>query len=768
MYIFFEKYPYDATAKAVRDGLVGCERQWQNIDKKIAVDYVGYYFEPTVKDCVFILPKVLLKDVDKETYLVVNKDYLVCPEDIITPEGQRQKLADHEEFRHFLYNFAIWIYRTLSVYRDKHPNSQAIYSYSLPQAGSGRKQKINTYLDVILSLIRFDIENQNFFLYTVKNQHSGLNKINWTRTISKSQAILHEDNPIYLQPVNKKRQINFAEELFVIFFSILAYCNEEYGFHAPICLHYPLLSKQQIERYRETGLGANRLRQIRYKYFSDKALELWDLCYTFFNLSHELYANTNNKEFLLASKYHIIFESMIDTLVGEPHDNIPSGLQDQDDGKMVDHMYTDLALSSSEEDIRRDVYYIGDSKYYSIGHPLTTESVAKQYTYARNVIQWNIDFWNFDDNRKAKEKGDKRFKSVRLRMGTDEPNSVEGYDIIPNFFISAFVDENHRYDDRQENFRIHNSKTTYSADGETELGGVHISTQFPNRLFDRDTLILSHYDVNFLYVMMLYARDRSFEQDAWKMKIRRHFRQQVQKVLEERYCFYAMKPKNIADGVQYIQSHFKDVIGKLYQPQEYVRQHLYILALEKEQGITPKADGVSLLHSLAEQFEIKPCLATNKQGEKVVKMDAIPNEIRNYQPLEISNNDRLLFVTAEGSRFDAMVNKIEDTGKIGIALQINGATLQLVEGFTKAHYLVVHNKSDKQRIFMFDSQGPILIPQSGQETMAVTKMNADLYLVYNVRTGIQVHLGKLDLSIITQNPAESYNPQLHRLSEVQK
>lgn len=88
---------------------------------------------------------------------------------------------------------------------------------------------------------------------------------------------------------------------------------------------------------------------------------------------------------------------MIDDLIGTPHKDIPKGLADQKDGKRVDHLYTDLALTSNDAQASREVYYIGDSKYYKNGHPLTSESIYKQYTYARNVIQWNINLFLSDD-----------------------------------------------------------------------------------------------------------------------------------------------------------------------------------------------------------------------------------------------------------------------------------------------------------------------------------------------------------------------------------
>ena len=71
-------------------------------------------------------------------------------------------------------------------------------------------------------------------------------------------------------------------------------------------------------------------------------------------------------------------------------------------------MYTDLALTSAEAQTNREVYYIGDSKYYKSGHPLTSESIYKQYTYARNVIQWNVNLFASDDSQFDEDEKKKR------------------------------------------------------------------------------------------------------------------------------------------------------------------------------------------------------------------------------------------------------------------------------------------------------------------------------------------------------------------------
>ena len=601
MYIIFEEHQY--AAEDVKVALHGIS-ELQDINKNVSVSYVGYFYEPAIPDCVFILPKVLLNDKDQ---LVVGPNQTIDPKEIITPEGQQKYLT--QEYRKFLYEFAVWIYRTIAVYHQHKPDSQAIYYRRLPRSGKGMRHQANTYLDIILSLIQFNQENQDFFLYTVKNIHSGHNKINWTRTLSHSETFLQNGTPIYLNPVNRKRQINFDEELFVIFFSILGYVNREYGFRAPINMQYELLTPSQFEAYRK-GYGKTRLKEIRYKYFSDKVILLWELCYAFFDNTYQLAVNTDNKEYLLAKKYNIIFEAIIDELIGTSHDKIPSGLADQDDGKQVDHMYTDLALTSNKN---REVYYIGDSKYYKMSTPLGKPSVSKQYTYARNVIQWNIDLWkNDEEGKRLRDETEKRFREVRLRP--DPPN--EGYDIIPNFFLSAFVDDQPIYDrgtDAEGNdLNVKPRKEINPKTGQWEEK-TYISTQFNNRLFDRDTLLLMYYDINFLFVIRMYARDKESEKVQWKSHVRTIFREKIQKVLATKFQFYAFAPKASTYAKDYLDKNLKSVIGKVFSP--FDNQEVFVLALGNNEQ--ERETNEALLTELREHFYV-----TNK-GDFTLGQDPI-------------------------------------------------------------------------------------------------------------------------------------------------
>lgn len=590
MRILIEEYQYDVAK--VKDVLHGID-PLENVEGRASIHYVGYYYNTLLKDCVFILPKVLLKDVGNKE-LVFGK---YTPEEITNLEKNNPLTPEEKSF---IYKFAVWIYRAIVVYKtNRQNNTDIIYHTHIAQIGKGNRRLSNTYLDILLQLLQFNKDNKSFFLYVIKNLHSGFNKINWTRTISHSQAIIQNNEVVYLNPVNKKRQINFDEELLVIFFSILNYISHTYGFPKDINCNFSLITGKKFEMYLK-GYGRTRLRQIKYKYFSDKALELWNLCYAFFDESRQVFITTEKKEYLLVKNFYIVFEAIIDELVGD--NPLPDNMdKKQEDGKIVDHLFTAKSLIENE---KNPTYYIGDSKYYKLGHELSDESIYKQYTYARNVIQWNLDIFN---SGKEPESG------VRLR-----DDITEGYNIIPNFFISAKMDEDLDYGND-------------GIDKTNRKNNKHRKVHFKNRLFDRDTLLLFHYDVNFLFVLSLYARDNSIQKAAWKEKIRKIFRIEIQNWLQQDYDFYAMKSRgNTLAGEEFIKDHFKDLQGKIYRP--FDDESIYALALEKEDNTdTQKSDTFVLLQDFFEITKIEKLGEDPK--EKLDQMVSAYQTAHPYAPI---------------------------------------------------------------------------------------------------------------------------------------
>lgn len=712
MRLLIEEYQYNISD--VKESLSGLDAL-ENIDHLVSMNYVGYFYNPTIGDCVFILPKVLM-----------NQENLVFghlkPEEILDFDNA---VGVSSVERNFIYEFAVWIYRAITVFNKSKSDNDIVYHRQVTQMGGNRRHQSQTFLDVLLSLVRFNRENQDFFMFTMKNLRSGLNKINWTRTIAHSAAIVQDGSPVYISPVNKKRQINFDEELLVIFFSTLNYISETYGFPVSITLGFELIRGKRFEQLLY-GQGKVRLRQIKYKYFSDKALQIWDLCYAFFDKAYQIRINADQKEYLLVKNFNIVFEAIIDELIGDR--NIPVGLKEQYDGKRVDHMYSWQGLIENDE---KPIYYIGDSKYYKLGNDVGKESVYKQYTYARNVIQWNLDLF-MDGKQKSSD--------VKLR-----DDVTEGYNVIPNFFISAKMDSGLSYADRVD---------------ETERRHPYfVSRQFENRLFDRDTLLVFHYDVNFLYVVSLYARDNAGQKVAWRNKVRDIFREKIQEILGKQYQFYAMRQHPGVDGVGYIREHFKQLLGKVYTPFE--DKGIYSLALEDPSAVPEDRrcdvarENAAVLESLRKSFYVEACELGRNPEEVLPPSDgAVPMVVT-------SGKDGVLMVMMEN--FGAKASRFLSDGRIAVGLKYSRESMEIAEHIGEIGYVMFHNRRrDGQHLFAVKSCSGVIGQEAIDDSVYRNVGTCEIYLVVEFDGEQEVDSSELDCARVECTPKTRYDAQFAR------
>lgn len=356
------------------------------------------------------------------------------------------------------------------------------------------------------------------------------------------------------------------------------------------------------------------------------------------------------QEYLIAQNYNIVFEAMIDELVGDKKENLPSGLKDQEDGKRVDHIYEDIGLTNTDD---KSIYYIGDSKYYKLGNEITAESVYKQYTYARNVIQWNINL--FLDNHKEEA-------CYRNKL-------TEGYNIVPNFFISARMDECLSY-----------SQDIYPTENENKS---FISRHFENRLFDRDTLLISHYDVNFLYIVSLYAQDNDSTKKQWKQKVRKRFREEIQEMLKSRFAFYAMTAHPGISAEEYIKANFKSVLGRLYQP--YHRDDYFSLALDKDKKYKDEND--ALLNELRKYFYVEEvCIGVDPEDVLTTAIN------QNKSTITKSDKNGVLMVMME--QYETKSIKFLPSGQIAIGIKYTKDSMEIVEHLSEIGYIIFHTRKD--------------------------------------------------------------------------
>ena len=716
MILLIEGYKYKADdVKEVLEGLGLLE----NLNQEVIVNYVGYMYNPHIKDCVFILPKVLI-DENEKAFGHID------PTDLIHLD-KAESLTEEE--RRFIYEFAVWIYRALYVFKNSNPDNDIIYHKQMTKVGNHHRHMTNTFLEVLLALVDFNKKNQNFFMMVLRNLHSGNNKINWTKTISSSQAFVQdEEEPIYLDPVNKKRQINFDEELLVIFFSILNYIRGRYGFPVQIQMGYELIQGEQFNRYLN-GYGQIRLRQIKYKYFSDKTLYLWELCYAFFERSHQIAITSELQEYLVAKNFNIVFEAIIDELVGDKE--LPDGLKDQPDGKIVDHLYSYKSLTTTGDE-NKDVFYIGDSKYYKLGNEIGSESVYKQFTYARNVIQWNMNlFLDGKDNNWSK----------RVSKYRDEV--TEGYNIVPNFFISARMDKELSYDDK-----------IYETQKDNKF---FIQRHFENRLFDRDTLLIYHYDVNFLYVVSLYAQNDDGAKQQWKDKVRALFRKEIQQKLQGDFKFYAMTAHPNVDATQYIEENFKEVLGKLYQP--FPNKEFFSLALDSNEKYKEEND--KLLDELRNHFYVEEC-----------KIGTDPTEIlegaKAVTPIPAGIEEQktgVLMVMMEN--FADKCVKFLPYGIIAIGIKYSKDSMAIVEHLSEIGYILFHTRKDEGQ-HLFAINGDITVVDTKELGSDVYKNvgTTEMYAVVPFET-IELDSSNLHSSKKSFTPKTRYDAQFEELNNLQ-
>lgn len=706
MRILIEEYQY--AYEDVADVLKGLG-VLQDVEGKVSLSYVGYFFnpDPDVNDCVFILPKVLLEGVFGHEKVFGH----IEPKDLINADDCKDLKT--EEYT-FIYNLSVWIYRAICVFKDhefdrmdcpKNQSSIVLYRRA-PMMGHMKKRRANTFLDVLLALQEWNRKNESFVMFVVKNMHSGVNKINWTRTISKSQAIIQDgtggsrrQDVSYLNPVNKKRQINFDEELLVIYYSILQHMQDEYGFPVRINVNFPLIRGEKFKRY-VRGFGKRRLKQIKYKYFSDKALELWELCYAFFDRPDSIMLNVDQREYLLVKSFHIVFEAIIDELIaGDQRKQLPKELKDQPDGKRVDHMFQYQELTNDDTD--DDIYYIGDSKYYKRGNTLGKESIYKQFTYARNVIQWNIDLFN--DGKPEDQVG-----HIKLR-----DDVTEGYNIIPNFFISANQNVLRPQDDIQliDNYKNESEQRPQ----------YYLSRQFENRLFDRDTFLLAHYDVNFLFVVALYGRNHQSSKVAWRNKVRKMFRKEIQQMLKDNFEFYAMTAHADVNADTYIKENFQTLLGKVYHPfenREGSDQQYFSLALRKpEKESNPEVsakisnENEAVIFALRQAFYIAKCplgVDPKTLPEDVMPKvearphDEIPKEYLTMHHLEQYPDATFLIGGFNGVNqlnwiFSRRGGKRDDAYNVRIGKDVHGGVIKSRENIRHAKFVILYEfeKEDK-------------------------------------------------------------------------
>lgn len=470
--------------------------------------YVGYYIKNGEQYC--LLPKVFVDSDDKGNISAFGSS--LCEKPYLTLD--REMLKNKEpNVSSVLEMLPAWFARALHFYKDRNCKTSVVKETDRNIVASTDEDDSPSLYECLSALESFYLQHRDLALTVYRESHGGYDNINWDKTIRLKQPIIGCDNQVvYWDTVTGKKTINYDEELMVLFYNTLNYIFDEYKY--PIsddeCL-YELFGADEFRDMVDNGEVLSMLESNRNRYFSDLMTELWQKLFQFHSREEKIHNHEISQEYLLVSNFDPIFEDMVDWLISDRESELLVK-KHQDDDKRIDHLF----LGPSLFDPGKRIYYIGDSKYYADNKEINRHSIGKQYTYASNILKeaLNIKDW-------------KRWEDQGLFYYDKE---TDGFNVTPNFFIrGAYKYGSYTFED--DELQPAQDKGKFKS----------IEYFFEDRLFDRNTLFLLEYSVNFLYLIKHYNDNENCVGNEFKKKLYTKVREDLNTGLKDIYKFYQCK-----------------------------------------------------------------------------------------------------------------------------------------------------------------------------------------------------------------------------------
>ncbi|RFS17343.1 hypothetical protein [Emticicia sp. C21] len=497
------------------------------------INSVGYYHSFSKGELAYMLPKVFMKD-SNQTIFDISSDELL--------HFETNESFKHSEHYNWTRQLLVYFYNSLKEYKNRYAENLLTQASHSLELNTSLGENEYTYLDLLLSFVNFYKKNKTTILFKhIEFKSNRARKPKWEKTIRKSMPFLDSLNtPIYLEIANKKKNVNNEEELITYFFSILNHFNKEYQLNLKIDPSYELIEGSAFVRLQNSGLS--KLRKIKHRYFSDVLRRMFRLCELYFQKTDLSNIKRKKEEFISVKNYNIIFEDMVDKLFSDELDIKKEigresisldDLKYNNDGKIIDHIYEYQSLIDTS-----NIFYIGDSKYYKADSLAGKVSQYKQFTYAKNVIQFNIDLLN---------EGEVYKENIRYR-----DDITEGYNITPNFFIYGYINDINDFDTPKLNLL-----------SETPIKSFH----FEDRLFDRDTLFVHQYQMNFLFILKAYSISNQITISEFRKEAKLQFRKEFIKFFgdssKSKFTIYE-KEMNKKEANDFVNPNFKQLNGKCF------------------------------------------------------------------------------------------------------------------------------------------------------------------------------------------------------------
>lgn len=339
-------------------------------DKNGKLRAVGYFYNPDY-GYVVMLPNCYKEHRTWQKYY--QKEVAVIPQTVSSTD--LDQLWELQSSLHF----------TLERYKreldDKHDEKDKEGKQNLAKMPDQGMSRDDSFLDVLIRIRQFYRRNSDYvFMIARSNYFSG--NINWSETIShRAEIIINNGKGVfYPNPIYTRSEVDVDNKLFVIFLSIVDYIKK-YGCRLSIYIEIDLLSSYEIERLTKEKRGCQMLNSIRDRYYSDLAVEMWQLCYDFFDRAVYISNKDSGNEYFLSTSFNLVFEKMVDTVFAnkELKKKLSSSWAE------IDHafIYDDPVIAGK-------TIYILDSKYYEQNENSSNlnrncSSVQKQKAYVDKV-----------------------------------------------------------------------------------------------------------------------------------------------------------------------------------------------------------------------------------------------------------------------------------------------------------------------------------------------------------------------------------------------
>lgn len=491
------------------------------------VNCVGYYHSFTKNKLIYILPKVFLNE---------GKAFGFTPEELFNPSFEIA--VKHSKEYLWVRQLLVYFYNGIAEFRSRYRNSIIAESVENFELNSNLGLTEYSYLDLILSFVNFYKKNKNTILYHhIEYITNTAHKAKWEKTIRKTLPVVLKGQLLYTEIRNKRKAINQQEELLSYYFSILNHFNKEHNLSIQIDKSYKILKGKQFEKLQRSGLS--KLRKIKHRYFADTLKRIYKLCELYFSKTDSSSLKRKTEEFIIVRNYNIVFEDMVDKLFSEEvyNDKVVDDvsiekLKHNNDGKIIDHIYQYNSLID-----KSNIFYIGDSKYYKPGNEAGKLSIYKQFTYAKNVIQFNIDLLN-------------ESRSYKETLYRDD--ITEGYNISPNFFLYGYINTESYDFDNPMLLKTESIKKSY---------------HFKERLFDRDTLFVLQYKINFLFVLKYYTANNFISLTNFRKDTKELFRKEFLNYFNDyESCNFKIYEGYFEKGLEeFVDDNFKLLLGKSFK-----------------------------------------------------------------------------------------------------------------------------------------------------------------------------------------------------------